>query len=150
MLYNYGEKLSEEECHLRASAALDSVGLGNRLRHRPNQLSGGQQQRVAIARALVNRPMLVLADEPTGNLDTQASREVLEILLGLHAQGVTLVMVTHEPEMAAQAQREIPMRDGQVLDGPLHRSDDPAEYSNSETRDPGRAQTAASSSGVLP
>jgi putative ABC transport system ATP-binding protein len=117
LLYNPDKALTETEHHDRAVAALEAVGLGHRLHHRPNQLSGGQQQRVAIARALVNRPSLILADEPTGNLDTKSSQEVMELLHQLNAQGVTLVMVTHEPDMAAEAEREIHMRDGQVVDG---------------------------------
>ena len=115
LLYNSHEDLSAEERERRAAAALESVGLGNRLRHRPNQLSGGQQQRVAIARALVNRPPLVLADEPTGNLDSKSSAEIMDLLHQLHAQGVTVVMVTHEPDIAAHAQRVICVKDGKVI-----------------------------------
>ena len=99
----------------RAKEALEAVGLGHRLQHRPNQLSGGQQQRVAIARALVNRPSVILADEPTGNLDSHSSVEVLDLLHELHQQGTTIVMVTHEPDVARHAQRIIWVHDGKVV-----------------------------------
>jgi len=98
----------------RAGAALESVGLGHRLEHRPSELSGGEQQRVAIARALVKEPLLVLADEPTGNLDSATGEKVLDLLGDLHRRGITLVVVTHEPAVAARAQRRVEVRDGRI------------------------------------
>ena len=97
-----------------ALEALERVGLKDRMRHEPNQLSGGQQQRVAIARALVNRPAIVLADEPTGNLDTRTSIEVLALFQELNEQGITIILVTHEPELAMYTKRIVAMRDGLI------------------------------------
>jgi putative ABC transport system ATP-binding protein len=100
----------------QARSALERVGLAGRLAHHPSQLSGGQQQRVAIARALVNRPDLILADEPTGNLDTRTSIEILALFQDLNDAGITIVMVTHEPDIAAFCRRTILMRDGRIVD----------------------------------
>ncbi len=107
--------VSLRERRQRAVQALEKVGLGNRLTHHPSQLSGGQQQRIAIARALVNRPELVLADEPTGNLDTRNSIELMGLFQALNEAGITIVMVTHELDIAAYCKRVVVMRDGQVI-----------------------------------
>jgi putative ABC transport system ATP-binding protein len=117
MLYRRG--IGAKERRERAAAALQAVGLGERLDHHPNQLSGGQQQRVAIARALVNDPTLLLADEPTGNLDTRTSIEVMQIFQALNDRGLTVVLVTHEPDIAEYGTRIVAFRDGTV------RSDQP-------------------------
>ncbi|MEM7533004.1 MAG: ABC transporter ATP-binding protein [Chloroflexota bacterium] len=115
MMYNGYQNLEDEQRERHAVNILKSVGLGDRVHHQPNKLSGGQQQRVAIARALVNRPALILADEPTGNLDTKSSREIMNIFHGLHRQGATIVMVTHEPERAKQAERVVTVLDGDIV-----------------------------------
>jgi putative ABC transport system ATP-binding protein len=98
----------------RARHALERVGLGDRMHHKPNELSGGQRQRVAIARALVNDPSILLADEPTGNLDSATSAEIMDVFADLHRQGQTVIMVTHEADIAAHAHRVVTLRDGQV------------------------------------
>jgi putative ABC transport system ATP-binding protein len=111
------------ERHDRAIAALKRVGLENRINNRPNQLSGGQQQRVAIARAIVNQPVLLLADEPTGALDSRTTQEVLQIFGELNATGITIVMVTHEPDVARQTGRIVWFRDGEVIHSHLTPAD---------------------------
>jgi putative ABC transport system ATP-binding protein len=103
-----------DERKRRAREALERVQLGNRMDHRPNELSGGQRQRVAIARALVNNPSILLADEPTGNLDSQTSEEIMRVFESLAAQGQTVIMVTHEPDIAAHARRVVVLRDGVI------------------------------------
>ncbi len=111
----------------RAAEALEHVGLGDRLHHRPNELSGGQRQRVAIARALVNRPALILADEPTGNLDSRTGDDVMSLFDQLHASGQTLIVVTHDPDIAARAARRVVFHDGQIV------ADEPAEGAGART-----------------
>jgi putative ABC transport system ATP-binding protein len=105
----------KEERMQRAQEALARVGLSDRMHHRPNQLSGGQQQRVAIARALVNNPDIILADEPTGNLDSKSGREIFDLLAQLQKQGHTLILVTHDPELAGRTERTLTIRDGQII-----------------------------------
>ncbi len=107
--------VGRKERHERARVALERVGLGNRLDHRPSQLSGGQQQRVAIARAIVNRPKLVLADEPTGNLDSKTSESVMALFQELWRSGLTIAYVTHEPDVAQYAARVVVVRDGRIV-----------------------------------
>jgi len=111
--------VSRKDRRIAAEQALRSVGLGNRMHHRPNELSGGQRQRVAIARALVGEPSLLLADEPTGNLDSQTGEEIVRLFGELNARGHTIILVTHEPRLAARCPRAIKLMDGRVLgDGP--------------------------------
>jgi putative ABC transport system ATP-binding protein len=115
----YG-RVSPEERRDRALATLKQVGLADRAGHRPNQLSGGQRQRVAIARALVHGPAMLLADEPTGNLDSESSSEIMDLIGRLHEQGNTIVMVTHDEEVAARADRIVRMRDGRIVGDAVH------------------------------
>ncbi len=114
LLYS-DEKLSWKEIHNRAMHALDIVGLADRAKHNPNELSGGQQQRVAIARALVTEPGILLADEPTGNLDSRTSLEIIDIFQKLNKKGLTILMVTHEPDIARFSERIITLRDGLII-----------------------------------
>ena len=111
----YNSSVSAEERHNRAIEALKAVGLGDRLYHKSNQMSGGQMQRVAIARALVNNPAVILADEATGNLDTRTSFEILVLFQKLHAEGRTIIFVTHNPDIANYSSRNIMLRDGKVI-----------------------------------
>ena len=117
----YAHRLSKKERRERAMALLERVGLGARAEHMPNELSGGQRQRVAIARALSNEPPLILADEPTGNLDTASSIEIMELFSRLHEEGATVVVVTHEEDIAAFTERIIRFRDGQIISDELNR-----------------------------
>jgi len=112
MLYDRSGR--KRDTNALATAALQRVGLGERLDHQPSELSGGQQQRVAIARALVTEPAIILADEPTGNLDTQTSMEVMALFQQLNEQGITIVLVTHEPDIAVYAKRIVEVRDGRI------------------------------------
>jgi putative ABC transport system ATP-binding protein len=114
MLYDRERKLNDEEGEEKAFKMLELVGLGDRVHHQPQELSGGQQQRVAIARALINDPVLIIADEPTGNLDSHSGREILNLLRSLHQRGVTIVMVTHDSMTAEYAQRVIHLADGKI------------------------------------
>ena len=117
LIYRRGDPVSRAERLKRAEKALQLVGLGERMHHRPTELSGGQRQRVAIARALVHEPELVLADEPTGNLDSRTTEEILQLLVGLNRQhGRTVLIITHEPDVAARCDRVITLKDGRVKD----------------------------------
>ncbi len=126
MLYNREKNISEAEQRQRALSALEEVGLADRIHHQPQELSGGQSQRVAIARALVNNPVMILADEPTGNLDSHSGEEIMAIMSRLHAQGSTIVMVTHEDDIAAYAQRVIHFLDGCIVMDQLNGHRQPA------------------------
>jgi len=106
-----------KDARKRAAEAMERMGLGDRLQHRPSELSGGQQQRVAIARALVSNPALILADEPTGNLDSASSREVMGIFQEMNREGRTIVLITHDQEVAAYASRRVLLRDGRIIEG---------------------------------
>jgi len=117
MLYN--RTISSKESHKRALGALETVGLKERAHHFSNQLSGGQQQRVAIARSIVNEPVLILADEPTGNLDTHISVEIMAVFQGLNNRGITIILVTHEQDIAQYAKRNVVFRDGKILSDTL-------------------------------
>ncbi len=111
----YTPNLDKKKVEQRAKQLLDKVGLSHRIKHRPNQLSGGEQQRVAVVRALINRPRLILADEPTGNLDSKSGQEVMEVIQGLNKEGHTILMVTHEKYVAECARRILVLKDGRIL-----------------------------------
>jgi len=109
--------MSKRKRTAKAKEVLQNVGLGDRLKHKPGELSGGQRQRVAIARAIVNEPSILLADEPTGNLDSQSGGDILEIFTELHSQGNTVIIVTHDQAIASRAERIIKIKDGKIVDG---------------------------------
>jgi putative ABC transport system ATP-binding protein len=134
MLYSH-QHIQAPEQRKRALHALELVGLGDRADHYPNQLSGGQQQRVAIARALVNQPALLLADEPTGNLDSQTSIEIMGVFQKLNDQGITIIMVTHELDIARYTKRTVVLRDGRVVTDDVVRSRLNAETELSNLRE---------------
>jgi len=132
MMYNGSSYKSDKERTERAITMLGSVGLSERARHKPTELSGGQQQRVAIARALINNPSIILADEPTGNLDTHSSMEIMDVLHQLHDRGTTLVMVTHEVDIASRATRVIYLQDGQIVSDRMDASRTAAAYGHTD------------------
>ena len=134
MMYNGHSRTSDKERTEHAIAMLESVGLSDRAHHKPNELSGGQQQRVAIARALINNPSIILADEPTGNLDTHSSMEIMDVLHQLHDRGTTLVMVTHEVDIASRATRVIYLQDGQIVSDRMDANDTAAAYGQKDGR----------------
>lgn len=133
MIYNRDNHTSEAEQHEKALSVLESVGLADRVQHHPQELSGGQSQRVAIARALVNDPVLLLADEPTGNLDSRSGKEIMAVLSNLNSQGSTIVMVTHEDDIAAYAQRVIHFLDGRIVTDELNGHPSPAAVRQEES-----------------
>ncbi len=140
----YARNLSGREQYKRAMEALEMVGLGERALHHPNQLSGGQQQRVAIARSLVNKPRLLLADEPTGNLDTQTSIEIMGLFQDLNRQGMTIVMVTHELDIAHYTKRMLIMRDGKLI------KDEPVANPLSSTEELAKLRAEQSAVALVP
>ena len=116
----YNQRYSKQRMHELALEALRRVNLADRIHHKPSELSGGQRQRVAIGRALVNRPKILLADEPTGNLDSKSGHEILELFMDLNRQGMTIILVTHDPKVASTAARHISMLDGKILEDRRH------------------------------
>ncbi len=125
LIYNRTDHKTPEEDESIAREMLEKVGLATRLDHQPQELSGGQQQRVAVARALVNRPVMIIADEPTGNLDSHSGADIMNLMREIHGQGATIVIVTHDPKIAAYTQRVIELRDGQI-DKETHNGHGPA------------------------
>ena len=137
--------VDEEERMERAKKALEAVGLGDRLEHKPMEMSGGQRQRVAIARALINNPAIIMADEPTGNLDTKSSYEIMDIFKKMNESGKTVVMVTHEPDIAEQTKRILVMRDGQLVSD--ERSGGRTDYAAKELQQRGQAAEVSKAEG---
>jgi len=134
LLYDHVNPKTMEEGDKKGRAMLELVGLADRIEHQPHELSGGQQQRVAIARALINDPVLVIADEPTGNLDSHSGEEIMNLLHTLHRRGTTIVMVTHDPKIAAHTQRTITLVDG-VVDTIVHNGHDAGKNEASQPGD---------------
>ena len=132
LLYSRNGHIGESEQKEKALQVLDAVGLADRVYHQPQELSGGQAQRVAIARALINDPVIILADEPTGNLDTKSGEEIMQLLQKLHSRGSTIVMVTHEDEIAVYAQRVIRFLDGRIETDVLNGEGSNTEHLNHE------------------
>jgi putative ABC transport system ATP-binding protein len=127
--------ISKTERKLRAQKALENVGLGNRMHHKPNELSGGQRQRVAVARALINNPSIILADEPTGNLDTKTSIEIMGLLGDIHSKGNTIILVTHEEDISLHAHRIVRMRDGLIENDYKNEHIKTVSYNSSKLQD---------------
>jgi len=138
------QKLGRRERHRRCVQALTEVGLENRMTHRPHQMSGGQQQRCAIARALAAHPGLILADEPTGNLDRKTGQEIMALFDSLHGRGNTIILITHDPDVAARAQRRVRIEDGRLMDG------DGAAEESAPAPDSREAEEAAAPASPLP
>jgi putative ABC transport system ATP-binding protein len=136
LAYSRGERLPRKISRQRAKEVLDAVGMADRSHHRPNQLSGGQRQRVAIARALINEPKLILADEPTGNVDTAMAANIMELFASLNRQGRTVVIVTHDMEVARHTRRSIRVRDGRILAAENPNAQTLGKNPNAETRNP--------------
>jgi putative ABC transport system ATP-binding protein len=135
------QNISSQERKQRVTEALERVGLGDRMKHRPNQLSGGQQQRVAIARALSTHPSLILADEPTGNLDSKSGQDIMRMMHELHAQGNTIMLITHDNAISLEAQRRMAIRDGKISE--VNGNHDVTKAQEPESQEPEREESAS-------